>query len=315
MRELYALERHDRQELEQRYLQAMVERDSARAERDALRLSLAEHLQKRVALEVELDALKLRNDPLLNTEAGFETRDGAHAKAHAKAKRAQTMAANGDAGSTASHPAPAIAVSATTWHQVRLVSLLGAAALAVTAFDVIRGGLHLGLSALAGALSSIVGSCVGCCIAACFAPRDPSLLSQAFYARMYASSELSSDLTALALSFAAAAALSVTISGLAAWSMHRYPPDARTRMLWVLNVGLACLFASRHMRRAWRGCTQIGRLRLTVGQEGYDDRGDSDDCCRCVLCLDGDRAANELDERSSLCETIFGSRKKWLSLF
>jgi len=150
-----------------------------------------------------------------------------------------------------------------------LIGAFSAAALIMLALDLRFGGYERPQEVLGwvilGTLLGTVGALLGTLTAALATPTDRGTCCEALL-EWRASGRMVDDMEPLGMALAATAALSAALSGLVAWSLHLYPPDARARAMLLFDGGLLVACAARFGYKTWRGCSGGGRrLRLHAG--------------------------------------------------
>jgi len=141
---------------------------------------------------------------------------------------------------------------------------LGGSAMALFVWDWTHGGLQLASWVPIGALVGAGGSVAGIAYAALATPTEEKVRIEVDPRRWLELEEYKSAL----LTAGGAAAFTACVSGVVAWSMHRYEAQFWSTPMWLLELTLLVGCAVRQCFKTWRGCTRRGRLRLFVGGLG-----------------------------------------------
>lgn len=153
-------------------------------------------------------------------------------------------------------------------HERRLLAMgVAASAILLMIFEWLHTGRELAMWTPIGGVAGLVGTAIGILYAAI---ATPSATGASLCDRLGRLPIERADIVPTAVSIAASSSLSALLAGLVAWSVHKYPTEARTRGMWVVEGGLVLTFAGRAVYKTWRGCGWGGgdNLRLVAGGAG-----------------------------------------------
>lgn len=134
-------------------------------------------------------------------------------------------------------------------------------------WNVSHGGLTLAVWVPVGGISGFIGSLMGMLYVYTMLPAEVNVVPQ------QSRCTFTPEYQEASISLLAISAFCASSSGVVAWSLHNYGTLYRTRLMWLLEGGLAAAFAARTGFKAWRGCTHTGKLRLLKGGAGGCEAG------------------------------------------